>query len=86
MNAPWGTDQNYIQNIKIFWKTWWIAILKIYHDIITPILIKKGMYERAVGDCGEVGDCNRYCKRSFGLDVFFHFAVVLVFVVVFWHL
>ena len=27
------------------------------------------MYERAVGDCGEVGDCNRYCKRSFGLDV-----------------
>ena len=27
------------------------------------------MYERAVGDCGEVGDCNRYCNRSFGLDV-----------------
>ena len=31
------------------------------------------MYERAVGDCGEVGDCNRYCKRSFGLDVCFCF-------------
>ena len=27
------------------------------------------MYERAVGDCGEVGDCNRYCNRSLGLDV-----------------